>query len=170
MVRKIIGYAILIGLVGALCVTGLTTISLYNIDRSLTSSLSSTRQLVAVQRAIIEKNSALGDVVSTTESMGTTLSNTLHSTQSIRNQIHLIDRLNEETLFVNQTMSRHGVKSSQQLSLIHSNLATLTSSMSSVYDTLNRLNQIISNDKSNLDRIHGDADEMNQKLPGVLTP
>jgi type VII secretion effector (TIGR04197 family) len=144
-----------------------TTYYLAKIDVGLNSSLHSTSQLASIQQAIIDKNKALQDVVTTTKAMDGQLGVTLQTTQTIDVHIHRIDDLNVSTLKVNQGLVGLGQQSGSALTTTASSLQQFSESISKLKTYLSQLNQTIQSDVVNIHDMKAQTDTMNSKVPGV---
>jgi methyl-accepting chemotaxis protein len=164
---KVLGYVGMTVMAGLLAQTMVTTYYLGKIDKGLTVSLDSTTQLISIQKAIVEKNESLKDVVSTTQAMDQQLQLTLKATQGIRANILRINELNGATLQLNQHMMTSGTASNQSLDSIYTGMTQLKQSTEELYASLDRLNGITQQDRSNLQQMKAYTEQMNRKIPGV---
>lgn len=164
---KILGYLGMTVVIGLLTQTMVTTFYLGKIDQGLYTSLDSTSQLISIQKAVVEKNESLKDVVNTTRDMDQQLQFTLKATQGIRANILKINELNGSTLQFNQNMLASGTESNQSLGSISTGMTQLRQSTEDLNNALARLNQITQQDRSNLQQMKLYTQQMNQKIPGV---
>lgn len=164
---KVLGYVGMTVVVGLLVQTMVTTYYLGKIDKGLNTSLDSTTQLISIQKAVVEKNASLTDVINTTRAMDQQLQLTLKATQGIRANILRINELNGATLQLNQNMLASGTESNQSLASISSGMNQLKQSTEDLYTALARLKQITQQDRSNLQQMKTYTQQMNQKIPGV---
>ncbi|MCF8563962.1 hypothetical protein LLE49_04325 [Alicyclobacillus tolerans] len=167
MIGKIAGYAGMLVVAGLLAQTMVTTQYLAKIDKGLNSSLQSTSTLVSIEGSIIKKNQALSGVVDTTKQMSKNLNATLAVSQAIDGHIHLIDKYNADTLGINRQLVGLGSSSGQTLQGVSSNMSQLAHATQSLGNSISTLDQLIQQDRKNLDQMKTYADEMNNKTPGV---
>jgi septal ring factor EnvC (AmiA/AmiB activator) len=167
MVGKVLGTIGVVALFGILTQTLVTTYYLAKIDIGLNSSLDSTRRLVSVEHAIIDKNKALADVIQQTAHMDQQLQTTLETTQTIEQHILRINDLNAATLTINRRMAAVGAAGTRTLSDVSSAMASLNQATMSLGNYLAVLRQVVMQDRANLDLMKQYTDEMNQKTPGV---
>lgn len=167
MVGKVLGYLGMLVIAGVLGQTMVTTYYLAQIDQGLNSSLKSTNNLIQIQNSIVHKNQALQNVVSTTSEMAKQLTATLQQTVIIDQHIHSIDALNADTLAINRGLVTIGNQSGQTLSSVTGNMRQLTQVTQGLNNSITRLDQLIQQDRANMDLMKSYADQMNQKTPGV---
>lgn len=168
MFLKILGYLGMAVAAGLLVQTMVTTYYLAKIDSGLNTSLDSTGSLITIQEAIIDKNHAVKDVITTTKQMDKQLEGTLAVTQGIRTNIKLINDFNAATLDLNQNMVTSGSASGQSLQTISSGMGQLKQSTEQLFNALVNLNQITTQDRNNLRQMKSYTEQMNNKIPGVL--
>lgn len=165
MIRKVLGYAGMLVVAALLAQTMVTTYYLAQIDAGLNSSLKSTTGLIQIQNTIVHKNQTLQGVVQTTAEMANRLKGTLSQTELIDENIHNIDALNSDTLAINQGLVNIGNKSGQTLSGVAQNMKQLAQETKGLSNSLTDLNQLITQDRVNMDQMKGYANQMNQKTP-----
>lgn len=167
MIRKILGYLGMVAVAGVLAQTMVTTYYLAQIDHGLNSSLKSTKDLIQIQNSIVHKNQALQGVVNTTQDMAGRLDATLQETNMIDQHIHMINALNAQTLAINHGLVTIGNQSGQTLSNVANNMQQLSQETAGLNNSITRLDQLIQQDRANMDRMKAYADQMNSKTPGV---
>lgn len=167
LIAKILGYTGMGVLTAALAVTVHATFALAKVDIGLNRSLSSTAQLAQIEQSIIQKNHALGGVITTANEMNQRLNATLTATNGIDTNIHSINRLNKATLVKNQQMQSGTKQSQQMLAQIAQNAKRLKADIDSLNQYLSTLNQTTNADKSNLSAMEQDTQTMDSKVPGV---
>jgi hypothetical protein len=167
MVGKVLGTIGVVALFGVLAQTLMTTYYLAKIDIGLNSSLDSTRRLVAVEQAIIDKNKTLGTVIRQTEQMDSQLGQTLQQTLTIEQHIFRINELNAATLTINRNMAQVGGTGAQTLADITNTMTNLNQATLSLGNYLMALRQVVMQDRQNMDLMKQYTDEMNQKTPEV---
>ncbi|HEU4963855.1 MAG TPA: hypothetical protein VFV52_08385 [Bacilli bacterium] len=165
---KIMGYLGMTVVIGLLAQTLVTTFYLAKIDAGLRASLDSTERLVGVQEAIIGKNQALQQVVSTTQAMDRKLTQTLQATQAVHGNISRINELNAVSLQLNQGMVQLGASSGADIEGIASGMRQLHEATSDLKASLAKLGQWTEQDRGNLDKIKAYTEQMNRRIPGVI--
>jgi hypothetical protein len=168
LVRSVVGYCIAALLILVLIQQVLTTTYLGKIDAGLRSSLSSTKQLSAIQSSVIEKNGALTGIAKTTDNMDTALGTTLQLTQTIDRNIHQIDDLNVATLSANRQLAALGKDGQTNLTGIAQNLQTFAQVLSQLQAQVAQLDGVVRVDQPTLHDMKLQTDTMNRKVPGVL--
>jgi hypothetical protein len=167
MIGKVLGTIGVVALFGVLVQTLVTTYYLAKIDIGLNSSLDSTRRLVAVEQAIIDKNKTLGTVISQTQKMDQQLGQTLQETLTIEQHIFRINELNGATLTINRSMAQVGSAGARTLADIGSTMAGLNQATLALGNYLAALRQVVIEDRRNMDLMRQYTDEMNAKTPEV---
>lgn len=167
MLAKIIsgvGAAVVLGLLG---MTVPTTIRLSQLDVGLRSSLQSTSQLVDVESAIIQNNKSLTILMKTASSMNQTLQTTNQTTGQLEQNIALINKLNAQTLQINQSIGGETSGGAGHLASIAASLRQLDTSMTKLEQTLGSLGGMVQQDVSNMNQMKQAVHSMNSKVPGV---
>lgn len=163
-IASLVGMTVVVGL---LAFTVPTTVSLAKLDAGLQSSLQSTRALVGVQKSVIDKNQSLGPLLQAAQDMKGKLKSTEQVTAQLNQNIASINQLNTDTLRINQAIGQQASESATNLAGIAQNLKALDDSTNSLAMTLQRLNQLVTQDEAGLAQMRSAADQMNSKVPGV---
>lgn len=167
MVKRVLYIAGLVTTLGLLGMTVPTTVQLMKIDHGLSTSLSATSKLVAVQSSIIEKNTHLKSVIDTANDMSKHLQVTRTTTDAIEQNIAKIDALNYQTLLLNRAMTQSAAQSGTSLRAISSEMSSLHEATNALAQTLQTLKQSLMQDAANLSAMEQDVRGMNAKTPGV---
>lgn len=167
MIGKVLGTIGVVALFGVLAQTQVTTYYLAKIDIGLNSSLDSTRRLVTVEQAIIDKNKTLGTVIQQTKQMDQQLASTLSETLTIEQHIFRINDLNAASLTINREMAQVGNAGAQTLTDVSDTMSKLNQATLALGNYLASLRQVVLQDRQNMDLMKQYTDEMNQKTPEV---
>ncbi|KPV41977.1 hypothetical protein [Alicyclobacillus ferrooxydans] len=159
-----VGAVVVLGLLG---MTVPTTVRLSQLDVGLRSSLHSTSQLVDVESAIIQNNKSLTTLMNTANSMNQTLRTTNQTTGQLEQNIALINKLNEQTLQINDSIGGQTKAGAAHLASIAASLHQLDGSMTNLEQTLSALGGMVQQDVGNMNQMKQAVHSMNSKVPGV---
>ncbi|WAH36142.1 hypothetical protein [Alicyclobacillus dauci] len=168
MLIKVVSLVAMAAMAGVLAMTVPTTFQLAKMDTGLSSSLHSTTQLVSIESSIIQKNKSLHSLIQTAHLMKAQLQVTDSVTAKLETNINTINHLNQQTLEINQSISKGANTSAQNLADIAASMSALYSATSSLSKTLQSLNGIVQGDTNNLSQMRDATAQMNSNVPGVL--
>jgi len=156
--------ALLVG--GVTIASSMVTYYLTQLDRGLVRNVQAAGALVETQRAIMDGNAGLADMVATTNRIGDGMASLITHSEKIHGHVQVMATDNGATLELNQALEGSNAVTPIELQKMLVSLRTMNASASSIRDYLSDLRDTAALDVDRLEAISAITARMNTRTPG----